>query len=177
MMLIKGIRQTSSWLASLLLVLLMFTLAACGTNSLTSTGSPAAPSATSAPTATATHSSGSTSTGCPNSTPLTTEPAAASVVLKISDEEKTTTVKKGATLEVDLPFGHNWSGPANKTQSPLAMQDPSGYASPASQMCVWHFVATSTGTTNLLFTGRPICAKNQICPLYIMALSFPITVQ
>lgn len=166
-------RARHAWFASAWLVLLLIILVACGTNSSTSTGSPSAP----APTATATHSLANTSTGCPNSANIAAQPAASNVVLKISDENKTTTVKKGDTVEVDLPFGRNWSGPTNQSQGPLAMQDPSGYASPVAQVCVWHFAAMSTGTTQLVFTGRPICQKNALCPLYIMAVSFPIEVQ
>lgn len=172
---IKGTHDISAWKTIVVLLLLTFALAACGNNGITSSGSPAVPSP--APSPTDTHSQPNTSTGCPNSAAITTQPAAANVVLKSTSVNNTTTVKKGDTIEVDLPFGHNWSGPTNSAQGPLAMQDPSGYASPANQVCVWRFVANSTGTTQLLFTGRPICAKNTLCPMYIMAVAFPIEVQ
>ncbi|MEO7021365.1 MAG: hypothetical protein ABI234_14510 [Ktedonobacteraceae bacterium] len=179
-MLTKVARHTSSWFAITLLILLMFTLAACGTNvgnnGSTTTGSVPSGS-TPAPSPTATHGLANTSTGCPNSATITTQPAAASVVLKNSGVNNTTTVKKGDTVEVDLPFGHNWAGPTNNPQGLLAMQDPSGYASPVDKVCVWRFVATNTGTTEISFTGRPICEKGQLCPAYIMAVSFTIEVQ
>lgn len=176
---IKGVFRRSTWGVSAVLILLMFTLAACGNNFTTSTGSPAIPSAsaTTSPAPTATPKQANTSTGCPNTTHVTTPATAANVVLKISDSQKTTTVHKGDTVEIDLPFGRNWSGPTSQTQGPLAMQTPSGYASSAAQVCVWRFVAMNTGTTNVVFTGRPICAKGQICPLYIMAVPFTIAVQ
>lgn len=173
----KKVHDRYVWRAIALFVLLLFTLAACGTNVATTTGSPAAPTATSAPSPTATTGQTATSTGCPNRTNVTVQPDAANVVLKIADEQKATTVKKGEMLEIDLPFGHNWSNPTNNAASPLAMQNPSGYASPADQACVWRFAATNSGSTTLLFTGRPICSPDQMCPTYIMAVSFPIEVQ
>jgi hypothetical protein len=172
-MLIKGVQHISAWIA--IAILLLFTLAACGNNGRTSSGSPSAPPPPPSPTAT--HSQPTTSTGCPNSTVISTQPTTANIVLKSSDANKTTTVKKGDTIEVDLPFGHNWSGPTNNTQGPLSMQNPSGYAATASQVCIWRFVASNTGTTEILFTGRPICEKNKLCPAFIMAVSFPIAVQ
>lgn len=176
MMLTTVTRYISSRPIVVLAVLLTFLLAACGTPT-NGTGSSPGPS-TPAPTPTATHS-GTTSanTGCPNKTTITTQPAAANVVLNSSGTNTKATAKVGDIVEVDLPFGHNWSGPLNSSQKVLVEQNPSGYASPGGHVCVWRFLATATGTAEVNFTGRPICQKNQLCPMYIMDASFTITVQ
>lgn len=175
MMLTTVARYISSRSIVVLVVLLTLMLAACGTPT-NGTGSPG-PTAPK-PTPTATHSgTTSTNTGCPNKTTITTQPAAASVVLNSSGTDTKATVKKGDIVEIDLPFGHNWTGPVNSAQNALVEQNPSGYASPGGHVCVWRFLAADTGTAEINFTGRPICQKNQLCPMYIMDASFTITIQ
>ena len=171
-MLTKVARYISFRPISVLTVLLMLVLAACGSPT---TGTGSAPGgSTSTPAPTATHG---TATGCPNKTTVNTQPAAASVVLNNTGVNTTATVKRGDIVEIDLPFGHNWSGPTNSAQGLLLEQDPSGYASPTGHVCVWRFLAASTGTAEINFTGRPICQKGQLCPMYIMAAPFTIKIQ
>ena len=175
-MLINIARYRSSRPIIVLAVLLTFLLAACGTPS-NSTGSSSGATVTSTPAPTATHSgTTSSATGCPNKTTVA-QPAAASVVLNSSGVDTKATVKKGDLVEIDLPFGHNWSGPGNSAQGSLVEQNPSGYASPTGHVCVWRFLATGTGTAEVNFTGRPICQKDQVCPMYIMDASFTIEIQ
>lgn len=191
-MLAQRAHHLSGW--GVVALLLLLTLAACGTPAGSSglgsnggngnTGSTAGGS-NSALTPTPTHSQGGTQTGtsttvtgCPNPTNVTAQPAVANAVLTSNGANAPkATIKKGEIVEVDLPFGHNWSGPAGNTQHLLEMQQPAGYASQAKHACVWRFLATASGTTEVNFTGRPICQKGQLCPMYIMDASFTITVQ
>jgi len=106
---------------------------------------------------------------------MTTSPAPANVVLKQSDSSVTVTARVGNVVEVDLPFGQVWSGPTT-SQGTLQLQAPAGYALTASKVCVWRFTAQSAGTTALNFYGKAICQKGQMCPLYIMRLSYKVVV-
>jgi len=158
-------------------LVLVLALTACGVNS-TSTGS-STTTPTAVPSATATKVATSTSastTGCPGST-LATQPSAPTITLTTANTQTAVTAKNGATIEVDLPVGHTWQGPDITPQNMLAMQSPSGYTSTKGQFCVWRFVATGVGTVHLSFTGRPICKKGQLCPMYVMAIPFTINVQ
>lgn len=153
-------------------VLLLFVLAACGTNSGTgSTGSGSASGST------PTSGSGSTSntTGCPSNASAPGGPTA-NVLIKPSQANSTITVHTGDIIEVRLPFGHKWSGPT-ASQGQLELQTPSGYASTANSVCVWRFVAKGTGTTQLNFTSQALCKPGELCPQYIMSVPFMIDVK
>lgn len=152
-----------------LVIVLSMALVACGNAGRTSVGS-AGPTPTPHPTTQA------NTTGCPNNTAVTTQPPAAAVVLKNADNNTTVSVKQGATVEVDLPYGNLWSGPTGTSANLLTLQSPSGYAVPSSQMCVWRFVASSSGTANLTFVGRPICQAGKACPMYVVSLSFVLEI-
>jgi hypothetical protein len=157
-------------------LVLVLALTACGVNSTTTgSSSTASPSAVPSPTATKVLTVAST-TGCPGST-LTTLPSAATLVLTNANTTGTVNAKNGETIEVDLPVGHTWQGPSISPQNLLAMQSPSGYTSTKGQFCVWRFVASGVGTVHLSFTGRPICKKGQLCPMYVMAIPFTINVR
>ena len=163
-------------LAGVIVLVLVFGLVACGTNT-TATGSPSgngAPAQTPAPTVTPGQSSAN---GCPDSAVVTTQPAPAGVVLTSKNTGNTVRATRGETVEVDLPFGHAWSGPVNFSQGLLSMQTPAGYESSSAHACVWRFTATGTGTAHLSFVGRPICKKGQACPMYIQALDFTVAIQ
>ena len=163
--------QRRIWFAlASFLVLLVFALAACGSNtggSSTKTGSSSTTSVT--PTTTA------SVYGCPG-TVMTTTPSPAQIVLKQSDSNATFTARVGDVVEIDLPFGQAWTGPTT-SQGELQLQGPAGYAVTASQMCVWRFTAQSTGTTQVEFYGRAICQKGQMCPMYIMRIPYTIVVK
>ncbi len=161
--------------AGILVLVFIFLLTACGTN--TTTGSPSGSGATTqTPAPTATQSQASAN-GCPSSAVVTTQPAQAGVVLTNKNTGSTVNVTKGETIEVDLPFGHAWSGPANFSQGLLAMQTPAGYASSTAKACVWRFSATGTGIAHLSFVGRPICKKGEACPMYVMAVNFTLDIK
>lgn len=158
------------------ILVLVLALSACGTNS-TSTGAAPASSATvvgATPTAT---QGQATKDGCPNSAVVTTAPPAANVMLTNTSSGTTVNAKKGDTIEVSLPFGHSWQGPQTISQNLLTAQGPAGSAYPTVKACVWRFVATGTGTAHLSFTGRPICQKNQACPMYVMAVLLTIDIK
>jgi hypothetical protein len=99
------------------------------------------------------------------------------VVLTNANSGTTITAKKGDTIEIKLAFGHTWQGPTNLSQSLLTVQGPAGYAFPSAKVCVWRFLAASTGTAHFSFEGRPICQPNQACPMYIMAVPFTVTIE
>jgi hypothetical protein len=147
------------------LVLLVTILAACGTNGTTGGNNP-----TSAPTTAPPAVNGD---GCPSNAVVNTAPAAANVMVKMSDANKTITVHNGDVIEIRLPYGQAWTGPT-ASQGALELQTPSGYALPTDKVCVWRFVAKGTGTTNITFYGRAICKKGAMCAQYI--LDVPITI-
>jgi hypothetical protein len=88
----------------------------------------------------------------------------------------TVTAHVADIIEVDLPFGQMWQGPAS-TPGNLTLQQPAGYAQQASKVCVWQFTAQSSGTAQLTFTGRPICKKGEACPQYVMEIPFTIEIK
>jgi hypothetical protein len=159
-----------------LIVLLIFTLAACGTNSSSITGGGVASTPTTAPTPTATAGQNSAE-GCPQKTPLTATLPQANVVLKSSSSNKSVNVKKGDTVEIDLAFGHNWEGSGNISSKALLTEQASGYADTTTKMCVWRFLTIRTGTAHLDFIGRPICPKGALCPQYVQAVSFILEIK
>lgn len=161
--------QRRTWFAlGSILVLLVFVLAACGSNTGGGTTTTGAGSTPTPPTTASTY-------GCPG-TVMTTVPSPAKIVLKQSDSNTTITAQVGDVVEIDLPFGQTWTGPT-ASQGELQLQGPAGYAVTASKMCVWRFTAQSTGTTQVEFYGKAICQKGQLCPLYIMRIPYTIVVK
>jgi hypothetical protein len=161
-------RRKSLWLILSLATALAFMLTACGTNSgsgSTSTGTTSVPIATSTP----------NSHGCPSNAVVGTTSAPANVVLKMSNSNKTVAAHQGDVIEIQLPFGQLWNGPTT-SQGVLQLQTPYGYASQAANSCIWRFTAQGTGTTQLIFYGRSICKKGQMCPQYIINVPFSIHV-
>lgn len=156
------------------ILVFVIVLSACGSNTPVGTGPGNTPTATAT---TPTNTSPGTPEGCPDTTVVNAAPAAANVVLTQTRSGTTVNAKKGDTIEIDLPFGHIWEGPGNTVQGMLTSQGPAGYAWQAGKVCVWHFVATATGTAHLSYIGRPICKKNEACPLYVMSVPFTITIQ
>lgn len=162
-----------------LLLTFVLVLSACGTNTPTTTGAAPGTTATttgvSATTPTATPGQ-PTAEGCPSSTVVTTVPAA-NVVLTNANSGNTVTAHKGDIIQVNLSFGHNWQGPMNLSPGLLTTQGPAGYSNASAKACTWRFLAASTGTVHLTFAGRPICKKNEACPMYIMAVPFTIVIK
>ncbi|HEX7737097.1 MAG TPA: hypothetical protein VF458_19790 [Ktedonobacteraceae bacterium] len=157
-------------------LMLIFALTACGTNTTTGSAPGATVTTTLAATATATQGQ-ATAEGCPSSTPVTTAPPAANVVLTNANTGTTINAKKGDIIQVDLAFGHKWQGPLTNSQNLLAAQGPAGYVSNTAKACVWRFQAVATGTAHLSFAGRPICKKDQVCPMYILDVPFTIDIK
>ena len=163
-------RRNSLWLILSLATALAFILTACGANSSsgsssTSTGTTPAPIATSTP----------NSYGCPSNTVITTTSPPANVVLKMSNSNATVTAHQGDVIEIQLPFGQLWNGPT-ASQGALQLQTPYGYPSQTAKSCIWRFTAQGTGTTQLIFSGRAICKKGQMCPQYVISVPFSIHV-
>ena len=154
-----------------LVIALACILAACGT--IRGTGSGSSGSSPS-PTAT-TGSTNGTTNGCPSNTAVSSKPAP-NVAVNLKNMNSTVTAHVADIVEVDLPFGIMWGGPTS-SQGTLTLQQPAGYAWQANKICVWRFTAQNTGTTQLTFTGRPICKKGEACPQYIMQVPFTIEVK
>jgi hypothetical protein len=165
---VQSVRRRTWFALGSFLVLLVFALAACGSN--TGGGS-----TTTGAGSTATPPTSASAYGCPG-TVMTTAPSPAKIVLKQSDSNSTITAHVGDVVEIDLPFGQTWTGPT-ASQGELQLQGPAGYAVTASKMCVWRFTAQSTGTTQVEFYGKAMCQKGQMCPLYIMRIPFTIVIK
>lgn len=162
--------RRSAWFAlSSLLVLLVFTLAACGSNTGGSTNTGSGSTTGTTPTASA------SAYGCPG-TVMTTTPAPANIVLKPSNSNATVTAHVGDVVEIELPFGQVWTGPTT-SQGELQLQGTPGSAVTTSKMCVWRFTAQGTGTTQMEFYGRALCQKGQMCPQYITRIPYTIVVK
>ncbi|GAC1565742.1 MAG: hypothetical protein NVS3B14_04500 [Ktedonobacteraceae bacterium] len=164
-------RRRTWFVVGSFLTIIVFALAACGTN--VGSGSTSAGSSSTTPTKT----TGTTASayGCPG-TVMTTPPAPANVVLNQSNSSSTVTAHVGDVVEIELPFGQAWSGPTT-SQGALQLLPPAGFALTASKVCVWRFTAQSAGTIQLNFYGKAICRKGQMCPLYIMRLPFTVAVK
>jgi hypothetical protein len=162
---------------------LLLVLSACGPNaSSTTTGSgpgnttgTQAPHPTPTPTATTTGGYGSIH-GCPSDTVVSTAPKQANVIIQDKDINSTVTAHIGDIIEVRLPFGQKWSGPAS-IPSNLQQQQPAGYAFTPDNVCIWRFVAQSAGLARLDFYMRALCLKGMMCPMFIVDDSFNIDVK
>jgi predicted small secreted protein len=152
-----------------MVLILAFVLAACGTNS--GSGSSTGSTPTSAPTTVK-----DTPTGCPSDAVVTPPPAAPNVTIRLTNSNGTIVAHNGDLIEVRLPFGQQWSLPTT-TGNVLQLQTPAGYAVSADKVCIWHFIAKSTGTATLSFSAKAICKPGQMCPLYIMRVPFTIDVK
>lgn len=166
---VLNVRRQGWFAFGSLLVLLVFVLAACGSNTSggTNTGSGS--------TTGATPTTGAGAFGCPGSV-MTTAPAPANIVLKPSDSNTTVTAHVGDVVEIELPFGQAWSGPTT-SQGGLQLQGTAGSAVTPSKACVWRFIAQGTGTTVVEFYGRAICQKGQMCPQYITRIPYTIVIK
>lgn len=155
-------------------ILLTFLLAACGA---ASTGNGGSGTTGSGPTAVPAPIKGyGSANGCPSDMVVASSASKANVTLLPADANTTVTAHTGDVIEIRLPFGHRWNGPAT-SQGILQLQAPAGYASKTNNVCVWRFVAQGIGNVNLNFTGQAICKKGQLCPMFIMDVPFKIDVK
>ncbi len=183
----RSIRRYTYVLVSLLATALLLVLAACGTASGSSGSSgssggsgsvtpgitPTSPGVAGAQTPTVTTTGGyGTSHGCPSDTVVNPPLPKANVTVQ-PDVKAAVTAHVGDIIEVHLPFGQKWGGPTS-SQGGLELQKPAGYASLNGNVCVWRFVARSTGTAALNFNERALCKQGQMCPMYVRAV--PVTI-
>ena len=162
-------RQSVSFIVPLvLLCVVLFTLAACGSSTTTGAGS--------TPTSGTTPTAGKTPSGCPNTAGVTPSQKTPNLTLHVADGNSTSSAHVGDLIEVQLPVSQKWSGPTT-SQGVLELQSPYGYAEPTLKMCIWQFVAKGSGTVHLNFTGRAICLAGQLCPQYVMSVPFIVVVK
>ena len=105
----------------MLLAVLLFAVAGCGSNTTTGAGS----TPTSAPTSGATTLPGKIPNGCPNQAVVTPSQRAPNVTLHMADSNKTNSAHQGDLIEIQLPFGQAWSGPTS-SKGVLELQSPYG---------------------------------------------------
>ncbi|QBD79727.1 hypothetical protein EPA93_28615 [Ktedonosporobacter rubrisoli] len=152
---------------TLLALVAAFVLASCGGSSTTN------PQPTPPPQGTTAAGNGS-AFGCPNNAVL--NPASKpNVTASLGNVNGTVTAHTGDVIAVQLPFGHKWTGPTRAQQDILQVQQPAGYANQTTKMCVWRFVAKSTGSTQLIFHSQALCKPGQMCAMYIADM--PITIE
>jgi hypothetical protein len=170
-------RQQAFWITALLAVMLILLLAGCGGSASSggAGGTASAPTATPSPAPINVQGYG-TDNGCPSDLVIKNAPSKANVTVQSTNVNDTIVAHNGDIIEVELPFGHKWTGPTD-TQGVLQLQQPAGYAWKSGNICVWRFVATGTGTEKLGFSGQALCKNGQMCPMYIMAMSFTIDVK
>lgn len=166
------IRRQSIFVIIPLALILVFTLAACGYNGGTTTGS----SAGNTPTPTPTHGSPVASRGCPGGVAANPPQGTANVIVQYKKSITTVNASKGDVIEFHMPFGEQWTGPTT-SQGVLQLQTPYGYVSTTAKACVWRFVAADTGTAQLNFSARAICAKGAMCPMYVLLAHFTVNVK
>jgi len=169
MCIVSSTRRHSLIFISLLMAVL-FVLAACGTGS-----QPGGTGSSPTPTPPIVSGYGSAN-GCPSDAVVNTSQPQPNVTVKPNQLNSTITAHKGDVVEFDMPFGHTWGGPTT-SQGVLQLQPPPGYASKAHNVCVWRFTAQGTGTTDVTFTSRALCKKGEMCPQYILNMTFVVNVK
>lgn len=117
-----------------------------------------------------------TSNGCPSNAVVTSAPGKASIIVKTTQINQTISVHNGDSIEIQLPFGHKWTGPTT-SQGILQIQGPAGYAAQNANACIWRFVARGTGTVQLIFHSQALCQAGQVCPMYITVMPFDFNVK
>ena len=170
-------KRHALWMMALPLIMLTLLLAACGGSESPggSGGTASGPAATPTPVLVKVQGYG-TDNGCPSDLVVKNAPPKAKVTIQQTNINDTVVAHNGDVVEVELPFGHKWTGPTN-TQGVLQLQQPAGYAWKSSNICVWRFVATGTGTETLNFSSQALCKHGQLCPMYVMAISFTVDVK
>jgi hypothetical protein len=151
--------------------LLTVAITACGSNASKTTTTSTPPSHSAAPTMTGIPGEGAS---CPSHVLVTTPPPPPSVLLTPSTSKQLYLAHIGDTIEVDLPFGEAWTGPIHPA-GVLLMQTPAGYA--WDKMCIWRFMARSSGTAPLTFVGHALCKQGVPCFLSVNEADFTVVVK
>jgi len=152
-------------------------LTACGTNS-TTTGSnpPTGTASTPSPTPTIQTARGYGATyGCPSDAVVSAAPTAASITVRPGQGHTSFSVQQGNVVEVQMPFGIAWRGPAISGEG-LQLQSPAGYAWKPGNACIWRYTAKNAGTVKLTFVGSVLCKQNLHCSLAEVIDEFTIKV-
>jgi hypothetical protein len=98
------------------------------------------------------------------------------VIIQEKDINATVSAHVGDTIEIRLPFGRKWSGPA-AIPGNLQQQQPAGYALTPDNVCIWRFTAQSVGVAHLDFYMQALCLNGQMCPMFIANIPFTIDIK
>jgi hypothetical protein len=147
-----------------------------GSNSSGNSNQGSSAGSTNGGTSSTTVASYGTANGCPSNAVVTSASGNASVIVKPTQMNQTISAHNGDIIEIQLPFGHKWTGPAT-SQGILQLQGPAGYASKSANACIWRFVVKGTGTAQLMFHSQALCQVGQVCPMYIIAMPFDFNVK
>lgn len=152
-------------------------LTACGTNSTTTGSNPATGTvSTPSPTPTIQTVRGyGAAYGCPSDAVISAAPAVANIIVRPGQAHTTFSIQQGNVVEVQMPFGIAWRGPAVSGEG-LQLQSPAGYAWKPSNACIWRYVAKSAGTVKFTFSGMVLCKQNLHCALAEVLDEFTINV-
>jgi hypothetical protein len=169
------------WFLSICALIFSIWLVACGSTASTSNSSSSASQSnssgsTSSSTSSAIVNGYGTANGCPSNAVVTGGSSNVNVIVKVSQMNQIIPIHNGDIVEVQLPFGHKWTGPTT-SQGILQLQGPAGYASKSANACIWRFVVKGTGRAQLMFHSQALCQAGQVCPMYITAIPFEFNIQ
>jgi hypothetical protein len=111
-------------------------------------------------------------TGCPGPVESITWPGRPAAI--VTPAQGAATVKVGQTLELRLPFGHQWSLGAAMLNGTFTLDSPAGYADLPTRTCIWHFTAKQAGSQDLPIVMAPICQPHAECPQATVAYDITI---
>jgi hypothetical protein len=88
----------------------------------------------------------------------------------------TTSLRKGQTLEVQLPAGFHWTLMKPSANTVLTAAANNGWYDASLQSCIWRFTAAAIGSASLQYAGRQVCAPGAKCPTFLVEEEFHVAV-
>jgi hypothetical protein len=100
-------------------------------------------------------------------------PDPADQVFTSDDAGKQWSIETNKLIEFRLSKKMGWT--INLDPKLFQTAGESGYAS--GDLCIFRYKTIAKGEGTINFTGKPICAPGQACPLYLQELTYKITVK
>lgn len=163
---------------TLLTIVLVGLLAACGSATNARHGGVLNPSA---PLAGAATPGSAQLNGCQTQPPATFTTLLPGRILTQSDASQGLSdsiglmLHAGQVIEVRLAATIRW-GVLMQPEGILRVEQPAGLYDPATQLCIWRITALAPGKVTLDFTGGPVCPPRSACPALAMISRFVIGV-